>query len=149
LPSTDPLLEAARGAARRAVANASLRLVAKEVGISHTALSAAIAEPAVTDVYGSTRAKLVAWAERQETKAGGASAAMAESLRAEGFREGVRFTVAAISRFSTGLLRSSLGPKMPTAEQLEELVAEEEILRRVVLPPKAAAEEPRRRKKRA
>jgi alkylhydroperoxidase family enzyme len=88
--SADPVLEAVRATAREAVAASSLRLVASEVGISHPQLSRFTAEGSVQTPHGTSRRKLLAWAEAQARSTAGADSSSAiKAARAEGFRHAV------------------------------------------------------------
>lgn len=62
----EPDIELTREMVRLEVERSSLRLVAKEVGISHVALRDFIAEGSKRQPYGAGRRKLLEWAARHE-----------------------------------------------------------------------------------
>lgn len=61
----DALIEAARDAVRAAVQRASIRAVASEIGVSHSALATFVRQANPTDPMGQTRQHILTWAERR------------------------------------------------------------------------------------
>ncbi len=133
----DPALEAVRELARAAVRDSSLRLVAKEIGISHPALSDFVSTNRASVPYGPARLKLLRWAQERE----GPTAQSTEASYFRGKQDALMGMIhyiamqqAEIGRFLQTLQGGAAD--QATTPSIEQAAAEAEVLRQLpALPP--------------